>query len=306
MKIKSRIQLVLWAVLFVVAMSFSAYGADGQIKIGQTASTTFPIVIDQPGSYVLTSNIVVPAGVNGIVINVDNVTIDLNGHAVIGPGKASGGQWHGISTPVYSYGNAVINGSVKEFSGDGIRLWGENNQVKDVRSHNNGYIGIYASQSSITNCTAVHNDIGISGSISAITGCIVSNNDTYGIHAHNSTVTNCTASYNGSVGILTNHEPGTVTNCTANYNGSNGINGYYSTITNCTAKGNTQDGIYAFSNCRVEGNNLRDNGRYGLFLSTNGYAIKNVASGNGTANFFDSTPAMNYMPTTGDNANYGF
>ena len=85
MKGKSRIQLVLWALLFVVTMSFSAYGADGQIKIGQTVSTTFPVVINQPGSYVLTSNIVVPPGTDGIVIQVSNVTINLNETALLSP-----------------------------------------------------------------------------------------------------------------------------------------------------------------------------------------------------------------------------
>lgn len=55
MKDKLKIQLALWAMLFVVAVCFSAHAADGQVKIGQTPSTTFPIVIDQPGSYMLTS-----------------------------------------------------------------------------------------------------------------------------------------------------------------------------------------------------------------------------------------------------------
>lgn len=311
MKIISKLNLALWVLLLMVTIPIAAYAADGQIKIAQTPSTTFPIVIDKPGSYVLTNNIVVPANVNGIVINTDNVTIDLNGHAVIGPGKDSGGQYHGITTPSGRYGNAVINGSVKGFSGHGLSLLGENNQVKDVRSHNNGYIGIYAAMSTITNCTAIRNNIGISGSGSTITDCIANNNDTYGIHAHGSTVTNCTASSNGSVGILTTNEPGTITNCSANDNGSNGINGVYSTITNCTAKGNKSNGIYAYFKCRVEGNNLRNNGGYGLFLSSYGYAIKNAGSGNASGNFYVNSASDNYMPTSltapdAANANVGW
>jgi len=44
------------------------------MKIGQTASTTFPIVISQSGSYVLTSNIVVSTtDVNGIEIGADTL-----------------------------------------------------------------------------------------------------------------------------------------------------------------------------------------------------------------------------------------
>ena len=83
MKGKSKIQLALWALLFMVAIPISAYGVDGQIKIAQTAGTTFPITINEPGSYVLTSNLIVATG-NAININADNVTLDLNGHTIHG------------------------------------------------------------------------------------------------------------------------------------------------------------------------------------------------------------------------------
>jgi len=120
MKGKSRIQLVLWALLFVVTMSFSAYGADGQIKIGQTVSTTFPVVINQPGSYVLTSNIVVSGSdVNAIEITTDNATLDLNGHAIVGPGS-------GLGKGIYANNKnniAVMNGTVREFGHCSSQLW---------------------------------------------------------------------------------------------------------------------------------------------------------------------------------------
>jgi hypothetical protein len=48
--------------------------------------TTFPIVITQPGSYRVKSNIVVPdANTTAINIESRDVTIDLNGFAILGP-----------------------------------------------------------------------------------------------------------------------------------------------------------------------------------------------------------------------------
>ena len=57
MKVSSRLFWVLGVVLVALAIPFSAQAGDGQIKIGQTSSTTFPVILDKPGSYVLTSNL---------------------------------------------------------------------------------------------------------------------------------------------------------------------------------------------------------------------------------------------------------
>ena len=87
----------LLALVFILAIPLSAYGVDGQIKITQPDS--FPIVIDQSGSYVLTRTITVSTiDANGIEINADNVTLNLNGHPLIGPGKEIGSSGNGKST----------------------------------------------------------------------------------------------------------------------------------------------------------------------------------------------------------------
>jgi len=59
----------------------------GGVSAGDGAG--YPITISQPGHYVLKSNLMVPAGLNGIDITASNVTLDLNGYAVIGPGSCS-------------------------------------------------------------------------------------------------------------------------------------------------------------------------------------------------------------------------
>jgi parallel beta-helix repeat protein len=293
MKIKSKIQLAMWAILFMVTIPLSAYAADGQIKIAQTPSTTFSIVIDKPGSYVLTSNIVVSAyNINAIEINTDNATLDLNGFAIIGPGKPSlpymGDGIHAENRKNIS----IMNGTIEGFGGYGVYLVnGSYNQIKDMKVNSNGS-GIIMYHSIIANC-------------------VVSNNNIAGISVHDSTITNCTANYNGLNGGF-GVSGSTVINCTANYNGGVGIQAYSSIITNCTANNNGHAGIYGGFKTRIEGNNMRDNGGYGLSLGDvnfgYNYAVKNVASGNASGNFYASTfnGAINYMPLTGDNANYGF
>jgi len=258
MKGKSKIQLALWALLFMVAIPISAYGVDGQIKIAQTVETTFPITINEPGSYVLTSNLIVTTG-NAININADNVTLDLNGHGIYGPGTGNGINARN------QFNITIKNGIVRGFY-YGIALFndadnkGAGHRIEGIQASNNGGNGIYAYYSTVTNCTA-------------------NNNGSHGISAPYSTVTNCTASNNTSCGIYARYS--TVTNCTANDNGSCGIYAWYSTVTNCTANDNSTDGIYAYKST-VKGCNVRDNTGYGINMSPgfHNYIYRNAASGN--------------------------
>jgi len=301
MKGKSKIQLALWALLFMVAIPISAYGVDGQIKIAQTAGTTFPITINESGSYVLTSNLIVATG-NAININADNVTLDLNGHGIYGPGTGTG---KGISA-VNRYNITIKNGIVRGFS-FGIYLYndadhkGAGHRIEGIQASNNGSLGIYTYCSTVvTNCTANNNGSdGITAYPGTVTNCTANRNGAFGIYAMDSTVTNCTANNNGSYGIYASYS--TVTNCTANYNGSDGITAYYSTVTNCTANDNDRDGIYVgdstATNCTanyngsdgiyvgdstVKGCNMRWNTGWGINMRTNyhNYIYRNAAGGN--------------------------
>ena len=331
MKGKSKILLVMLTLLFVVAMSFSAYGADGQIKITQPDS--FPVVIDQPGSYVLTSNITLSTDANGIVIDASNVTLDLNGHAIIGPGSGSGNG-------IYTYGKhniTIKNGTVRDFGGSGIDFAGfylptnvPNFRVEDITAILNGGHGIEASRSTITNCTARYNgNYGIGGSYSTITNCTATHNGSHGINATSSTVKDCTAYSNGEDGIYATSSTitdftansnslkgieaveSTVTNCVANKNKGDGMKVSYCTVRNCTMFDNEGTGIYVIDRCRIEGNNLRENWSYELKVSGIwNYVIKNVVSGGHCgANFSIDSPLLNYVPRAGldgDNGNYEF
>jgi len=298
MKGKLKIQLALWTLLFMVAIPISAYGVDGQIKIAQTAETTFPIQINESGSYVLTSDLIVTTNVNAINIDADNVTLDLNGHGIYGPGT---GTAYGIYAR-NQFNITIKNGIVRGFD-YGIFLFndddhrGAGHRIEGIQAFNNSRYGIWAYYGTVTNCTANNNgDSGICAYDSTVTNCTANKNGDFGIYASGSTVTNCTANKNGS-GIYAyrntvtnctaynNDDDGiyasgsTVTNCTANNNGEDGICAFYSTVTNCTANNNGDDGIYAYRSA-VKGCNVRYNTGYGINAYPYNYIYRNAASGN--------------------------
>lgn len=195
-----------WLFLMLISIIISACAplplfaseVDSQVKIGQTLPATFPIIIDQPGNYVLSNNITVfTSGKHGIEIRSDDVTLNLHGNTIAGPGDLSG---TGISASQRD-NIEIKNGTVQGFS-CGINLSGSNHQVRDIRAFYNKSCGIEAASSIISNCLA-------------------NSNGSEGIKADSATITNCTANFNGSLGLRVSAS--TVIDCVANSNGSHGI-----------------------------------------------------------------------------------
>ena len=276
MQMKLSIQLVLVLLLIVTAPPIAVHGADGQIKLTQpTEQTGFPISINKAGSYVLTSNLVVEdPNLDAIEITVNDVTLDLNGHTIQGP-NAGPGSGCGVYA-VDKFSITVKNGRIYGF-GQGINL--------------------YSAPDNLSRKGAGH----------LVEGIQTANNYFNGIYINAGLVTNCTANNNEtSAGIEAYNSKITL------YTTNNNLNGIWadnSSIKNCTANYNLSGGINANDQSHIEGNNLRDNGGYGLHLSgVDNYVIKNVASDNG-GNFGIQMEAENYMPiwpSSDINANYGF
>lgn len=161
----------------------------GAVTPGDTAG--FPVTITQPGSYKLMSNLSVPAGATGIHITAQNVTLDLNGYAILGPGSCSRddgtgsvvctvqGGTSGVSGPQGMASNvAVRNGSIEGF-GYGVAFGGgmvqglrvrhnqfgviANGTVREVQAMLN-YIGVQIAGGQATHSVAQLNDIGFSSS----------------------------------------------------------------------------------------------------------------------------------------------
>ena len=99
----------------------------GNITPGDAAG--FPITLSLPGSYKLTSNLVVPAFTRGVLIQADGVTLDLNGFSISGPVTCNAAVSPPCSVPagntqhgVLSSGAATVihSGSIRGFAGSGI------------------------------------------------------------------------------------------------------------------------------------------------------------------------------------------
>ncbi len=89
-----------------------AFAADGQVLINQSsilAAGGFPYVISQPGSYKLSGNLIVPNGVSGISITVNNVTLDLNGFSMTGAQR----NFNGVPQTALIQAGAVIGTTVR-------------------------------------------------------------------------------------------------------------------------------------------------------------------------------------------------
>jgi hypothetical protein len=139
------------AIVLSLAMLVAAraMAGDGRLEVNQTrvqAAGGFPFVINQSGSYVLTGNLVVPAGVTGIRILAESVFLDLNGFAIRGPFACSGASCQGSPVGnVYGIeatgGRATItDGSVSGFETNCVQV--EDGRVEGLMVSNCGLIGI--------------------------------------------------------------------------------------------------------------------------------------------------------------------
>lgn len=176
----------------VVALALAAAGgASAQTDISTPRYGVYPIVIDQPGSYKLTSNLDVPAGLKGIVISVPNVTLDLNGYTVSGPmscpdmqpagALCSKNYWASAIGIHVTAGDATVrNGTVRGFQHAGIYAAAGGNSFADLKLKENAYgmvnHALYK-QSFVTRVSAERNMmVGITAEAAAVSSSLARSN----------------------------------------------------------------------------------------------------------------------------------
>ncbi len=200
--------------------------------------------ITQSGSYYLTGNVSVRAGVNGVIITATNVTIDLCGFTISG----ASGSLDGITATVSGGFTTLKNGNIYNMGGRGIDLSGVPRAViSDLTAYSCGTDGIYLAQDA-----HVHH-------------CSSSSNGGFGISAgYGSLVESCTAQNNTGIGISAGNNA-TITGCVSASNGSHGIRvtfGCVATRNNCGSNGTSGTGAgidISFSANRVEDNQVTGN-----------------------------------------------
>lgn len=260
--------LALLGMAATIAWGAPAGAADGTIEINQAkvmAAGGFPYVISAANtSYRLTGSLTVPASTSGISVTANNVTIDMNGFSITGPGSSSG-VVNGVSASGFT-DVTVENGTV---TGLGLAIvLGSSAIVRNVHADTNGF-GI---------------DVGDN---SVVEGCTANNSTTdYGIACRSGcAITGSTANGNADEGIFCSGSGCQITGNTANGNVSVGIdcqsNGCV--ISGNTLLGNPSLGIGCFGvGCLISGNTIVNSAQgVEAIDGTTGYSnnvLKNTAN----------------------------
>jgi hypothetical protein len=257
---------VMWlVVLVVVALAVQPATADfyvigGGGKVG-TQINSLPYTISTSGFYYLGKNLTysVTAG-SAIFVDADDVTLDLMGFCLSGPGKTSGtpsGIWVlanrksveirngsvqgfgnvGIYGDPATYGVRVTGLKVRDTGTTGIGLLGINNLVTDCSVMNAGYHGIHAGTGSLVKGNHVYNSpqwgINASNGVLVIGNVLLGNINGINTGYSSSVSDNSVSGPSGPPGISCVGGWCTVTRNTVNMGTIQG--GQFCTITNNTA-----------------------------------------------------------------------
>lgn len=240
-----------------------------------------PLQVLWPATIKLAGTLTGLRNTNGITIFSDNVTIDLNDHALLGVALALDGiNVNGTHTNI-----TVRNGSVLGWPGDGVDANSAvNSQLRNLNAAQNGGVGMIVGEGSIvSSCTARTNvSDGIrtsgggrvvdctssknggdgieTGTGSSLSGCASFDNSGGGINASIAcAINNCSAYSNTGIGIES-ASGSTIQQCAVYLNSTNGIsvdNG--SVVSGCSVRSNGGNGIRASSSCRIENNDCSAN-----------------------------------------------
>ena len=216
----------LWTIaLLTIALASPALAVDGVLEINQACAVNtgcfsgdaagLPVTITAAGSYRLTGNLTVPdENTDGITVSANDVGIDLNNFAIIGPVTCSGtpttcipasGTGSGIERASLNFGStSVKNGSITGMGYYGIWL-GDQSEVTNVRVRWNRLDGISAEWGSTVSGNAAYgND---DDGISVVNGSTVSGNTVRGNTGYGLRFSGTESAY--SENVISNNTAGT-------------------------------------------------------------------------------------------------
>jgi len=182
---------------------------------GDTAG--FPVTINAPGSYALTSRLDLSAtpATNAIVVSAPSVHIDLRGFEIAGPTSCTGsgatlscsptGSGSGVEFQASAEGSSVSNGTIRGMGYAGISASPPGMRVTNVVVHSNGLQGITAAEQIL------------------VTDSILRNNHGDGLLAANGIVRRVISAGNGNDGIRFLAASGLVSESSALDNGDQGF-----------------------------------------------------------------------------------
>lgn len=130
---------VLGVLLMVLVGVWPASAGTGRVEIHQRHMHDAPFHITEPGSYILTSPLIVTQlDTSAIWVSANHVSIDLNGFAITGPGNSANASAILQASPVWHH-LTVRNGTIRSWGGlnaaYGIAAFGSDNQFIDLTIH---------------------------------------------------------------------------------------------------------------------------------------------------------------------------
>lgn len=255
---------VLAAYTVLLLSSRTATAVDGVIEVNHTVALAggvngspvndppgYPIVITEPGSYRLTGNLA-PLLVTGVRVDSANVSIDLNGFAVVGSYVAGNPcALVPVGFGVYSTqpGVVVRDGQVSNMASQGVSLDGRGSRIERVVARDNCSTGLWVGESGLVVDGQAIGNRGhgiVANDGGAVIHGITRSNTLSGIFGFdNVRIADSTAIGNGEAGVFVSGSGGVVSQCTANQNGSNGIQAVGNLVQGCYARNNAVGGINA-------------------------------------------------------------
>ena len=237
---------------------------------GPTDATTIdslPYTIDKPGAYRLKGNLTGVAGSHGIVVNADNVTIDLNGFGLVGPGTPQNRETGIITGATKNF--TVHNGSISGWSCGGV------DASANVGAH---FYDLNVSGSGTRDCT--DGDAGLSLYTGTVTRVIVVGGF-FGIVATDAVISDCSVRDNTETGITV--VGGAVRDCDVSGNDGGGVFTNGATIRDSVVKGNSFVGI--FGSGLITGNQVQENGwageAAGILIEDDSTVTRNIVISSG-------------------------
>jgi len=237
------------------------------IAAGSKAGTqikSVPYTISSPGLYCLAKNLTYAATTsNAITVNASDVTLDLNGFCLTGPGKTSGSGYYGISIDAGANNVEIRNGSVKSFGNDGIHAAGSIGiRVIGLRVSDNGSAGVWM---------AGHNHL--------VMGCSLFTNNTFGATIATGILKGNHSYNNGGQGLNAGDGSTISGNVCMNNVGAGISAGSGSSVLDNTVMGNGQEGILTSVGCTVTRNTSRGNTGTGIATGDNCLIANNTSEG---------------------------
>ncbi|XYI04078.1 right-handed parallel beta-helix repeat-containing protein [Sorangium sp. So ce1128] len=214
-------KMVSLVVASAVFLPSSALADDGAIPIDAACAAVgcvagdapgFPVTLSSPGSYVLSSDLVVPSGQSGVVLTT-GASLDLNGFAIRGPVVCTGepvtscsGTLTGVGLSVGSRARAY-GGRIEGFGSHGVSTGAEVRLYDLIISSNGGHGVEASSNTSIDRCTIAHNLLtGVRGTSGGgnveVSHSVVHGNGQYGVNASSGLVTQNRLTRNGREGLV--------------------------------------------------------------------------------------------------------